>query len=232
MSTLTKPCEVCGTAITKPPSCSTRDWPKRRFCSVACKAKSQKGKVWGRPYGQERATDRPRKFPIYCRICGALTKHSGRRAQNMMHCGSPSCADASRLLKNAKISQGHFRAAAEGRKPPGKWHGMRESKEELLLDPWFICRGWATQFGVTTGRSPRWFRLDFAEPALRLYIELDGDSHRKRRDRDARRDAIMTDLGWKGMRIPAKAVRDDIRAVKLRIDEWIQHITSQATQLL
>jgi very-short-patch-repair endonuclease len=75
--------------------------------------------------------------------------------------------------------------------------------------------------GVHTNKLPRMFRLDFAIPERKLYVEIDGSTHRLRKERDARRDAMLSDLGWLGLRIPSSQVENDIEVVKVRISLWL-----------
>lgn len=52
------------------------------------------------------------------------------------------------------------------------------------------------------------YYLDFACLSRGLIIEVDGASHEGRGEWDRRRDAVMTDLGFRTIRIPAVDVRD------------------------
>ena len=52
------------------------------------------------------------------------------------------------------------------------------------------------------------FITDFAAPAARLVVEVDGGYHRSRRRADARRDREIARLGWRVLRLPAEMVRD------------------------
>ena len=52
------------------------------------------------------------------------------------------------------------------------------------------------------------FIVDFAAPAARLVVEVDGGYHRERARADARRDRELGRLGWRVLRLPAELVRD------------------------
>lgn len=52
------------------------------------------------------------------------------------------------------------------------------------------------------------FIVDFAAPAARLVLEIDGGYHRDRQRADARRDRELARLGWRVLRLPAELVRD------------------------
>jgi hypothetical protein len=51
------------------------------------------------------------------------------------------------------------------------------------------------------------FFIDFANPYLRIGVEVDGKQHDK--ERDLKRDMLLASIGWKIFRIPASAVYSD-----------------------
>lgn len=215
----TKVCEQCGATYERPSLYSPHKWSTRRYCSWACS-------VAARPVGV--------RMP--CRICGEPTKYyaSDRRLTGLMTCGRPECAEQSRALKNERISatQREDFAAGRGHARKGSWSGVpRVSKEETILTDWFASLGWVPQHpvltGVHTNKLPRMFRLDFALPDRRLYVEVDGTvhRHRDRRERDERRDAMLAGLGWHGLRLSSKLVRDDIDAAKITVLDWLNGTT-------
>lgn len=222
-----KLCVICDVEFSKPVYCSRADWEIRRFCSPACKAESQKGKPAlnkGLKQGFSSAVLLP------CRICGNPTKYKGGENSpvfGMVHCGNQVCAVASREMKNLAISEKAKQQYANGnRQKRNYWTGVsRISKEEKLLAPWFISMGWTPQYkiltGVHTNKLPRMFHLDFALPETRLYIEIDGSVHRLHKERDARRDQMLTDLLWRGLRVSAPQIASDIELVKRNILNWI-----------
>lgn len=227
---LTKNCEQCGKEFPKPASCSLREWNERRkCCSVPC---SNKWKA-GRPTAKRGKTYPSRAKKIPCRICGKPTKYNGTKQNpkyGLVNCGSPICVEESRKLKNKRISQKalDMYASGERKKIHTAWANVpKVSKEEALLTPWFTAMGWESQYkfltGVHTNRLPRMFRLDFALPEHKLYIEIDGSVHRfkSRKERDARRDRMMAERGWEGLRIDAQAVKNNPDKAKKTIKAWI-----------
>jgi hypothetical protein len=58
---------------------------------------------------------------------------------------------------------------------------------------------------------PAHYKIDLAEPALRIAIEVDGESHRGEaaRQRDEKKDAFLRSLGWRVLRMKNKAVIQD-----------------------
>lgn len=105
------------------------------------------------------------------------------------------------------------------------------SLEEKTLAP--LLSGWVPQYRVLTGvhtyRLPRLFLLDFAMPDRKVYVEIDGKVHRLRAERDARRDMMLAERGWVGLRIPAADVREDPHAVISRITKWLIVTGSRTT---
>jgi very-short-patch-repair endonuclease len=120
-----------------------------------------------------------------------------------------------------------FAAGFRKKNQPGWRNVSRVSAEEEALRSWFEAMGWQAQYHVLThvhtNKLPRHFDLDFANPENHLYVEVDGESHTipNRRERDARRDAMLAERGWTGLRIPSAAVRSNIEDAKLTIATWI-----------
>ena len=57
------------------------------------------------------------------------------------------------------------------------------------------------------------FVLDFCCPDRRLGIELDGAVHASLKEHDQAREALLTRAGYRVLRFPNEAVRDDLPAV-------------------
>jgi len=56
------------------------------------------------------------------------------------------------------------------------------------------------------------YLVDFAAPARRLVVEVDGGYHRDRVRADARRDRELGRLGWRVLRLPDELVRQQLDA--------------------
>ena len=54
--------------------------------------------------------------------------------------------------------------------------------------------------------------VDFAAPAARLVVEVDGGYHAARQRADARRDRQLAALGWRVVRVPAELVMGNVEA--------------------
>jgi very-short-patch-repair endonuclease len=63
------------------------------------------------------------------------------------------------------------------------------------------------------------FIVDFAAPAVRLVVEVDGGYHAERAKADARRDRELLRLGWRVVRVAAGLVERDIEAALGRVAE-------------
>lgn len=59
--------------------------------------------------------------------------------------------------------------------------------------------------GLTVKKQYRidWYRMDFYLPKHRICIEIDGQDHSRRLDRDRIRDSYLTGKGIRTLRIPA-----------------------------
>ncbi len=60
---------------------------------------------------------------------------------------------------------------------------------------------------------------DFAAPALKLIVEVDGGWHRGRERLDARRDRVLAKAGWRVLRLRAKLVLGDLPAAVALVRE-------------
>ena len=83
------------------------------------------------------------------------------------------------------------------------------SSEALL---WERLRG--SRLGVGFRRQfviGEWI-VDFAAPAARLVVEVDGGYHAARERADARRDRQLGALGWRVVRVPAALVMGNVEA--------------------
>ena len=61
------------------------------------------------------------------------------------------------------------------------------------------------------------FVVDFAAPAARLIVEVDGGYHSQRVAADARRDRVLLRLGYRVLRLEAEFVRCNLIAAVRRV---------------
>jgi hypothetical protein len=90
-----------------------------------------------------------------------------------------------------------------------------------------------TEFVVLTSpiwtpeqKLPRHYKVDVAEPLLKLAIEVDGYSHNspKGRARDLKKTSALTRLGWTVLRFSNKAVMENL-------EDCVQTVTSTISKL-
>jgi very-short-patch-repair endonuclease len=62
---------------------------------------------------------------------------------------------------------------------------------------------------------------DFAAPAVRVAVEVDGGYHARRRNADARRDRALARLGYRVVRVDAELVMRDLDAAVGRVRDAV-----------
>lgn len=92
--------------------------------------------------------------------------------------------------------------------------------------------GWPTEVVVPTGRKRPWpyaYKIDIASLELRIAIEVDGESHRSpaARERDARKDSLLTAFGWTVLRFSNKRVLAETDAVVAEVLTAVRSTTSR-----
>jgi len=79
--------------------------------------------------------------------------------------------------------------------------------------------GWATEYVVPTrganAKLPNCLKIDIAEPALKIAIEVDGRSHEcvTVKAKDQKKDQFLTEQGWQVLRFWNHEVLEDIDTV-------------------
>lgn len=71
--------------------------------------------------------------------------------------------------------------------------------------------------------------VDFYCPALKLAIEIDGESHFLRQDEDTRRQKRLENTGVRFIRFDDLEVKFEMESVLKRIKDWIRQNTGQST---
>jgi hypothetical protein len=93
--------------------------------------------------------------------------------------------------------------------------------------------GWPVEHVVRTGhRSPTHYKLDVANPAPMICVEVDGLSHRAKavKTRDARKDAFLKSLGWTVLRFSNRRVLENLPGVIAEILNAQSSSTSRPVQ--
>lgn len=80
------------------------------------------------------------------------------------------------------------------------------------------------KLGVLFRRQVRILRFiaDFAAPAVRLVVEVDGPHHAVRRAADARRDRALERSGWRILRLPAELVERELPVAVQHVREALR----------
>ncbi len=195
----------------------------RKCCSKACGYASMRGRpTWNKgltfPQGKPMARIDPLTLDrkrIPCCFCKAPTKYPVPRPgvkHRKVRCENPKCVAAMNLQRIK-----HDRKTVKR-----MWSKNERTPEEVAMKSWFVAHGWQTQCAAKTVAAKRYI-LDFANPKRKLYVELDGPTHDAPRSKvsDAARDQHLAIVGWKGLRIPAQLVSDNIERVKALIRHFI-----------
>lgn len=83
------------------------------------------------------------------------------------------------------------------------------------MEPYLVERGYVPQYAVTV--EGHIYRLDFARPAEKLFVEVDGQAHSLRRIADRERTERLIVAGWIGIRFWNSEVRDKLPEVLVAI---------------
>lgn len=222
---LSKNCAHCGSVFYKPKCCGMPEWNSRRkFCSSECKKDSQNGKPT-KKHGRKYPHLLKEKEMEPCRICGNPTKYRIEKSgkfSGKVHCGAKECKEQSNQIKRDRLKASYAEKKEERlAKMICPWPSTkRATKEELMLLDFMTGLGFTHQLVLKTGlkrdEGPSCYYPDFGHESLKICVEIDGSSHKinGRKERDERRDEILSSLGWKTLRIPAELVADDLELAK------------------
>lgn len=126
------------------------------------------------------------------RFCG---KSCARKSENPMH-----DAAAREKMKTSLKRIGHQPSQRGGNGRP-----MPQAQAVLLE---LLGPAWHPEFVVRTGAKrgegiPYCYKIDIADPVLRVAVEIDGGSHAglERKEQDERKDAFLRQSGWRVLRL-------------------------------
>lgn len=120
-------------------------------------------------------------------------------------------------MKNPKIREkARLTLIAKGHKPKqigGNGRGLTKSQAILSA-----ALGWDCEYIIKTGSlkdkysAPYHYKIDIANPELKIAIEVDGKTHNniKGKDRDSRKDAFLKEIGWKVLRFKNEEVINNL----------------------
>lgn len=124
-----------------------------------------------------------------------------------------------------KISEGMKKAHAEGR--ANNWQDSRRKNGKVgsypeqffmrVIENELKDKNYIFQYRVSK------YSLDFAWPAKKLYIEIDGSQHENSKEYDKKRDKFLYDNGWVGLRISWSYFYNNTQKVIANVKEFIDN---------
>jgi hypothetical protein len=90
-------------------------------------------------------------------------------------------------------------------------------------------KGKAKRTGRPLAKRPYWYRVDIADPVLKIAIEVDGQSHRSVRvkERDRRKTEFLRSRGWRVLRFTNRRILSDLEGVVAEIMSAVRSTTSK-----
>lgn len=204
------PCTECGATVTLELKAATAYRMKgRAFCSAPCTD------LWVSRQSSER-----------------MARTNRQHASERMKANNPMQRPEVKAVVATKL---RLRGWPESVERGG--NGQVTVPQQLLA----AALGWPMEYAVTTGPGragglPNSFKLDIAEPSLRIAIEVDGNSHKAtpRKAEDARKTAFLESIGWTVLRFWNREVTDDlagcVRTVMSTISKLRDSTTTSPTE--
>lgn len=172
----------------------------KRFCTTSCSAKwrcREKPRTWS-PEDREKISKRMTVF------------------MNSNHPTALSMVERIRKLKPMQKEETRLKLSntlkAMGHRPKVRGgNGTRTPvPQQYLFDQ--LTGSWQLEYAISTGPKtegiPTHYKIDIANPVLKVAIEVDGGSHNSpvRRAMDKRKDTKLKQLGWKVLRFLNKDI--------------------------
>jgi len=89
----------------------------------------------------------------------------------------------------------------------GNGHGLTVP-QKILMDA--LGENWIAEYALSLGKKtpgyPTCYKVDLANPGLKVAIEVDGASHHSRKAQDEKKDQKLASLGWKVLRFWNKEI--------------------------
>jgi len=100
-----------------------------------------------------------------------------------------------------------------------KWgKGQAPHPREVVAAEMLADLGFIPEFSIPTFMGyGHHYTADLAHPLLKIDVEIDGGSHKSRREKDAERDATLRALGWEVLRRPSTFDPGELRNVVMEI---------------
>lgn len=152
----------------------------------------------GRAYCSRACSDAFRRLRSSETMAKTNQRHASKR---MTECNPMHDAETRERMAASLRAIGHRPIQQGG-------NGKQKPLAEMILDALLVPLGFVAQHPIRTGLGyPRCYKPDCAHPTARIAVEADGASHSgKRREDDARRDAILAGLGWRTLRFKNETV--------------------------
>lgn len=214
-------CEWCGKPF-EPKDHSG----KRRFCGRSCSAKWRMSqpeyKVRLTPEQRVAASERMKRQSQDPAFVAARDEYLNSERN---HFRDPE----KRVEIQAKV-HAKLRANGYAQFKGGNGRGLTVP-QQMLVD----ALGWQPEYAVSCGKNPKarglpsCYKIDLAEPALMIGIEVDGHSHSAaaRKLEDAKKDAFLSSLGWRIIRFKNADILKDLPRVLEQIEGAVRSSTSR-----
>ncbi len=230
MPIITKICPVCS----KPFQCWQRTVREEKTCSRSCGARL-------REHSQPRFDRKAQVEERICRRCGERftanrykpTGYCSRRCATKARWESESLGAKMRAAMEPRSPRQRAAASARMRRlnddPAVRekvaaahrgrtFVGQRGGNGQLTPQQRKLAEslGWTTEYSIPTGNSSwRSATVDIACPSLKIAVECDGASHhsRKQKNRDVRKEAMLSALGWTVLRFWNAEIDEHLESV-------------------
>ena len=182
---------------------------KKRFCGTSCSAKwrMSQPEIVAKVHTKEIHARIGRKKSEWYRSGSPESKKELERIKNLNPCSSMEV----RMKISKKLKQMGWKPLARG----GNGTGMT-FPQRLMRDA--LCGEWIPEYAISLGKRqkgyPTNYKVDLANLEKMIAIEVDGHSHRSRKEQDKKKDAKLNSLGWKVLRFSNQMILDWINIGK------------------
>jgi len=189
-----RPCEYCG-VVFLPPQFGNSGLT--RFCGKSCSAswRMRQPQYIANVHNPEVAAKRGKSLSRFYAEGSPKAEQMRARIAGLNPMANPEIREkVSHILKRMK-----HKPSVRG----GNGAGMTVP-QTILLD--VLGSGWVPEYALPLGTRkagyPTHYKIDLANVAKKIAIEVDGNSHRAsvRKARDVKKDAMLASLGWTVLR--------------------------------
>lgn len=187
-----KRCEWCGETFVPRTKHEERT---RRFCGRSCSAKwrMRQPEYLAKVHNPEVAKRRGESRRAWLASGNPRALAEIARIRNL----NPTAEPAVRAKISRTLKAMHHGPSVRG----GNGRGLTVP-QRILLDA--LGSNWAAEYALSLGKRtpgyPTHYKIDLANVALRVAIEVDGNCHHSRKALDAKKDAKLSSLGWTVLR--------------------------------